>query len=92
MKQESAEKFALKVMTWLVGHDELLPVFFGATGLGEDDLRTRMSEPELLASVLDFLMMNDDWVIEFCDIESLPYETPMRARQALPGGTDVSWI
>ncbi len=91
MKQESAEEFALKALMWLVGNDELLPVFMGATGIGEDDLRERAGEPEFLASILDFLMMNDDWVIEFCDTQATPYDMPMRARQALPGGTDVSW-
>ncbi len=90
MKQESAEEFALKVIAWLVGNDELLPIFLGATGLGEDDLRTRMSEPDFLASVLDFLTMNDDWVVEFCDLHNVAYETPMHARQALPGG-DTGW-
>lgn len=91
MKQETAEAFALKIIAWLVGNDELLPVFLNATGLGEDDLRIRISEPDFLASVLDFLTMNDDWVIEFCDLHQVPYETPMRARQALPGGADIGW-
>lgn len=91
MKQESAEEFALKALAWLVSDDDLLPVFMGATGVDQADLRARASDTEFLASVLDFLMMDDAWVMRFCDATATPYDSPMRARQALPGGTDVSW-
>lgn len=91
MKQESAEQIALRALAWLVGNDELLPVFMGATGSGEADLRAGAGAPEFLASVLDFLTMDDAWVMAFCEAENLPNEAPMRARQALPGGADFSW-
>lgn len=91
MDQKQAETRALSVLAWLVGNDELLPVFLGATGASEADLRVRIAETEFLASVLDFLMMDDAWVMDYCDGENLPYDTPMRARQSLPGGGDVSW-
>ena len=44
-----------------------------------------------LASVLDFLVMDDRWVIGFCDAAQLSYETPMQARAALPGGQLPHW-
>ncbi|KPU84100.1 hypothetical protein JI58_05890 [Marinosulfonomonas sp. PRT-SC04] len=91
MNQKQAEIRALSVLTWVVGNEELLPVFLGSTGASESDLRLRVGESEFLASVLDFLMMDDAWVIQYCDGENLPYDTPMRARQSLPGGGDVSW-
>ncbi len=91
MDQKQAEIRALSVLAWLVCNEELLPVFLGATGASEDDLRARAGESEFLGSVLDFLMMDDAWVIEYCDGEGLSYDTPMRARQSLPGGADVSW-
>ena len=91
MDQKQAEIRALSVLAWLVRNEELLPVFLGATGASEDDLRARAGESEFLGSVLDFLMMDDAWVVEYCDGEGLSYDTPMRARQALPGGGDVSW-
>lgn len=91
MNGKQAEIRALSALSWLVGNEELLPVFLGATGADESDLRTRAAESEFLGSVLDFLMMDDAWVIAYCDGEGLPYETLMQARQALPGGTDVSW-
>jgi len=91
MQQKQAEIRALSVLGWLVSNEELLPVFLSATGASETDLRLRAEESEFLGSVLDFLMMDDAWVISYCDSQSLPYEILMQARQALPGGQDVSW-
>ncbi|HBQ36108.1 MAG TPA: DUF3572 domain-containing protein [Rhodobacteraceae bacterium] len=91
MNQKQAELRAIGVLEWLVGNEELLPVFLSATGASVEDLRNRVSEPVFLGSVLDFLMMDDAWVMACCDHMAVAYETPMHARQALPGGTDVSW-
>ena len=91
MQQEIAETIALQALGWLAGNDELLPVFLGATGSSSDDLRDRAHDPEFLGSLLDFLTMNDDWVVEFCDAHSLGYDQPMLARQSLPGGQQVNW-
>jgi len=88
---EAAETLALKALAWLVTNDDLLPVFLGATGASEDDLREQAGDPAFLGSVLDFLMMDDAWVISFCDANGIAYEHPMFARAALPGGEQVHW-
>ncbi len=88
---DTAETFALRVLAWLVGNDELLPVFLGASGANEADLRARAAEPEFLGSVLDFLTMDDTWVVQCCDVLGVGYELPMQARQMLPGGDQVHW-
>ena len=41
---QSAETLALNVLGWLVGNDELLPIFLGSTGASADDLRARVGE------------------------------------------------
>ncbi len=84
-RQEKAEEIALRALGWLVGNDALLPVFIGATGAGGADLATRAGEPEFLASVLDFLLLDDAWVMAFCDDEGLDYAAPLRARASLEG-------
>ncbi len=91
LPEESAEILAIKALSWLVGNDELLPVFLGATGATEADLRQRSKDPEFLASVLDFLLMDDAWVQEFCDSAGYAGDFPLRARFALPGGAQVNW-
>ena len=88
---ETAETLALRALGWLAANDDLLPVFLGATGADESSLRAQAAQPEFLASVLDFLMMDDAWVMAFCDASALPYEHPMMARAALPGGMQMNW-
>ncbi|WP_170769294.1 DUF3572 domain-containing protein [Ruegeria lacuscaerulensis] len=88
---QSAETLALNVLGWLVGNDELLPVFLGSTGASQGDLRERASEPEFLGSVLEFLMLDDSWVVAFCDANSVPYDLPAQAKAALSGGANIHW-
>ncbi|MCE8441586.1 DUF3572 domain-containing protein [Rhodovulum sulfidophilum] len=89
--QDFAETVALEALAWLVGDEELLPVFLGATGASAGDLRDRASEPEFLASVLDFLLLDDAWVLRFCASCGRPGEAVMAARASLPGGADPHW-
>jgi len=91
MTPENAQTIALQALTWLVGNEELCPVFLGATGGSADDLRARAADPEFHASVLDFVTMDDAWVISFCDSCGLSYDQPMRARQILPGAEQIHW-
>jgi hypothetical protein len=90
-KQESAEIVALKALEWLAANDDLFPVFLGATGASVSDLAKSAQDVAFLASVLDFLVMDDQWVIGFCDDAGLSYEAPMQARAGLPGGADMHW-
>lgn len=91
LSQDSAELLAIEALSWLVGNEQLLPVFLGATGASEADLRQRARDPEFLASVLDFLLIDDAWIAEFCQSADYSYDFPMRARAALPGGAQVNW-
>lgn len=91
MQRDAAETVAIKALSWLVGHDDLLPVFLGATGAALADVRERAADPEFLAAVLDFVMMDDAWLIAFCEGADLDCSAPMQARQSLPGGALPNW-
>ncbi|MCL3882163.1 DUF3572 domain-containing protein [Marivita sp. GX14005] len=91
VSQDAAEAIALRAIAWLAGNDDLLPVFMGATGVDEAAFRNGLADPDFQASVLDFLMMDDAWIVAFCDAEALPYERLMEARATLPGGAQVHW-
>ena len=91
LTQDSAETIGLTAVAWLASNDDLLPVFLGATGASEADFRANLEDPEFQGSILDFLLMDDKWVIAFCDENGLPYDAPMQARAALPGGGQVHW-
>lgn len=87
----SAEIIALKALEWLVGHDDLLMTFLGSTGAGLEDIKAGAKKPEFLGSVLDFILMDDEWVKEFCGVENLDFDVPYSARQSLPGGEIPNW-
>lgn len=89
--QDAAETFALRALGWLATNPDLLPVFLGSTGASETDIKTQAADPVFLAAVLDFLMMDDAWVVAFCDQAKLPYDHLLAARAALPGGAEVNW-
>lgn len=91
MNGERAQVIGLQALAWLVGNDELCPIFLGSTGGSADDLRSGAGDPAVLAAVLDFITMDDAWVISFCESARLAYDDPLRARHALPGAEQVHW-
>ena len=91
MRRETAETLALQALGWIAAEEDLMPVFLGASGIGLDDLRARAGEPEVLAAVLDFLLMDDAWVTSCAATLGTRPEQLWQARQALPGGGEVHW-
>lgn len=90
MDRNNAEIIALGALGWLV-EAELLDTFQSATGAERDTIRAAAGDPDFLAAVLDFVMMDDDWVRGVCDAQNLPYERLIQARAVLPGGDMPHW-
>ena len=90
MDQEQAELLAIRMIEWLAQDEKRFDGFMRASGATVDEIRSNAAEPEFLASVVDHMMASDARVAEFCDEMSIPCETPMEARRALPGG-DAPW-
>lgn len=91
MQQEFAETQAVRVLGWLAAQDELLPVFLGASGASLGDMRARAADPDFLASVLDFILMDDEWVLGCARALDMAPERIVGIRQALPGGSLPNW-
>ncbi len=91
MNAEAAELLAINALGWLAAQEDLLGVFLGSSGASVDDLKTQAQNPEFLGAVLDFLTMDDAWVVAFCDTQHISYDTPLIARQSLPGGGQMHW-
>lgn len=91
MQQDLAEIRAMGALGWLVSRDDLVDVFLGSTGTSQDDLRKRASEPDFLASVLDFILMDDQWVLDCAKDLNMPPQHLVEIRQSLPGGDLPNW-
>jgi hypothetical protein len=90
-REETAELLALQALGWLEGNDALLAQFLSSSGASLSDLSGAAQDPAFLASVLDFLLNDDAWVIGFCDATGHNYTEPMVARAFLPGGQATHW-
>ena len=91
MTPEVAETYALKVLGWLVGEEEILPILMGSSGSSVADIKERAQDADFLIAVLDFVMMDDAWVLACCQACALEPEAMQIARQSLPGGGMVNW-
>lgn len=91
MRQEDAETIALKALSWLLADEKMLEIFCGATGTAPGDLRLVAQDPEFLAGVLDFVALDDAWVMAFATVAGLPPDALIGARVALPGGALPHW-
>lgn len=89
--QDTAEVLGLRVLGWLATEETVLSAFQNASGATSDDIRQGASDTDFLGAVLDFVMMDDAWVVQCCDTLGVPYDSLMQARQALPGGAEVNW-
>lgn len=88
---KNEQETAALALEWICCTDDLLSVFLGSTGLSVETLRRDIDTPEVLAAVLDFLLMDDAWVRRFSAENGFPPQAVMEARQALPGGASWHW-
>ncbi|QDY69490.1 DUF3572 domain-containing protein [Qingshengfaniella alkalisoli] len=91
MRHDEAITIAAKALDWIARTNDLLPVFLGSSGISVEQLSDNVAEPEALASVLDFLLMDDRWVLAFCSDTGISPEKPLTARVALSGGEVPHW-
>ncbi len=91
MTQDAAERIGIGALGHLAGDEDRLGASLAAAGTEAGELRARAAEPEFLGFVLDFVLADEPLLIAFCDAAGLPYDAPMRARAALPGGEIPNW-
>ena len=91
MDREIAETRALEVLTWVLSEDDLIQVFMGATGASQNDLRSNTLSHEFLLSILDFVLMDDRWVISCSKFLNIDPSQIKLIRMSLDGGQEVNW-
>ncbi|WP_138468918.1 DUF3572 family protein [Poseidonocella sp. HB161398] len=91
MDLDNASAVALAAVAWIASEEDMLPVFLNASGMPAEGLRTGLEDPHVLAAVLDFLLMDDAWVLAAAAQAGRDPHDFARARQALPGGNLPHW-
>tara|TARA_B100001248_G_scaffold261791_1_gene254306 strand:+ start:2733 stop:3011 length:279 start_codon:yes stop_codon:yes gene_type:complete len=91
MDKELAETRALEVFTWVLSEYDLIQVFMRATGASQNDLRSNTLSHEFLISILDFVLMDDKWVISCSKFLNIDPSQIQLIRMSLDGGQEVNW-
>ena len=87
----SAEILAIKAIDWIATANELFEIFLGSSGADLNDVKAGAKDNIFLGSVLDFILMDDAWVQDFCETKCFEFNEPFLARQFLPGGNLPNW-
>jgi len=85
MTPDSAQTLALKALAFVAGSEGALDRLMELSGLDRDTLRHRAGEPEVLASLLDFLLTDEGLLLDFCHGESIDPKEIHMARYVLGG-------
>ena len=91
MTPHSAEIFALEALAWMAKEKDVLSLFLDATGSSLADLKAQVQSSEFLLAVLDFVLLEDQWVLDCAEACYCNPNMIALARQALPGGAIVHW-
>jgi len=83
-----AEIVAVQALSFIAGEPERLGLFLAESGIGPETLRTAATDPQFLASVLDFVMRDDATVKAFAAASQLHPTNIAAAHQAL---NDPQW-
>jgi hypothetical protein len=83
MSPERAEILGLEALTWLAADDAAMGRFLAASGTDGADLRAAVGNPGLTMAVLDFLLLNEDLLLVFCETAGIETAVLHRARNLL---------
>ncbi len=81
----SAEETALNLIAFLLVDQDRTERLVALTGIGRDDLQSRMQEAEFQAFIFDYALQDDALIIEFAQSVNLHPESVVAARRKLPG-------
>ncbi|HTQ12642.1 MAG TPA: DUF3572 domain-containing protein [Rhizomicrobium sp.] len=85
-RTDSSETIGIRAIAFLAGREDDLMRFVTLSGLDPADLRARAGEPEVLAAVLQHLLMDDGVLTAFCAAEGLEPKAVHLAQHKLAGG------
>ena len=83
--RDEAEALAIHAVGFLAGQEDGLERFSSLTGIGIDEIRTRIADGDFLGAVLDYVLYDDKLVGEIAAAADMPPEAVLQARRLLPG-------
>ena len=81
----------LQAVSYVISEDTLRDRFMAVSGVDSESIRERLSEPDFLVSVLDFLIQHEPDLIDFAESSKLPPEQVVGAWRSLGGGIGQEW-
>ncbi len=87
ISREEAEILAVRALGFLAQHQERVEGFVRMTGVAVDDLKDHVSDPDYLGAVLDFVLADERYLLEFIERVGVAPELPYAARRKLEGGS-----
>jgi Protein of unknown function (DUF3572) len=85
---DSARSLAVSALAFIAADSDRLSRFLSLTGLGPDNLRTAAADPAFLGSVLDYLVGDEEILVDFAADAGLKPEAVARAQAALGGPSE----
>ena len=86
---EAAESLAIQALAFLAAEPERLGRFLATTGIGPEGIRSAAREPQFLAGLLDYLVGDEQLLIEFANHIAVDPAEVARACSALAPGSQT---
>ena len=91
MTNDRAESIAVDALGWMAMREDLLEGFLSTTGASADELRGLAGDPGFLGFVLDHVLSQDEYVLDFAQAVQIDAADVATARACLPGGDVPNW-
>ena len=86
---DQAELVALGALKFLASEPERFSRFLSLSGLSPGDIAALATQPDFLASVMDYLLSDEELLLEFAENDSLQPQTVAAMRRKLPGTSEL---
>lgn len=83
LNADEAEALAIQALTFLAAEPERISRFLADTGIGPASLRATARDPQFLAAVLEYLVINESLLRGFADEQGLDPATVTTAHLRL---------
>lgn len=94
MDYDRAEIIALNSLSFIAENEQYLAEYLNLSGLSIDRLKKSVSNPDtmpnILASIFDFLLHNEKYLLIFAEQNNIDPKDIQKARYSFPGAVQFS--